>query len=87
MNKSTKLSIAALALCLAGASAPASADDSLRDRTVAALSNAIADQGNAALVEIRDELKRDLLKTLAPLLPSPPQSRVEPTDPAQTSRN
>ena len=71
VNRSIKFSVAALALWCAGAAAPAAAEASLQDRAVSALGVAIASQGNAALIQIREDLKRDLLKTLAPLLPRP----------------
>ncbi len=46
------------------------AEDSLPMRAASRVGVFIASQGNAALMEIRDELKKDLLKRLEPYLPA-----------------
>ncbi|MGH8629494.1 MAG: hypothetical protein ACREU7_01845 [Burkholderiales bacterium] len=72
MNKILRTHLAAAAaLSCALASAPAVASDSLPQRAAMALGAAIASQGNAALAQIRQELKENLLERIAPLLPKP----------------
>ena len=71
MNVFAKSTAAALALCFAAAATPVSAEDSLPARAITALGLAIAQQGDLALIEIRDDLRRNLLKNLKPLLPQP----------------
>jgi hypothetical protein len=70
MNRQTRttLSILAASLMLA-ASASASADDGL-SRVATGVGRAIATQGNAALMSIREEIRETLRETLAPLLPA-----------------
>ena len=83
MNKSTKLGLAALALCLAGAAAPAAAADAgFETRAVSALGIAIASQGNAALLEIKRELKDTLVDQLKPFLPAPSPTPSDTATPA-----
>jgi hypothetical protein len=74
MNRiASKASLAAAALILASFAGTASATDrqELLASTMHAVGQAIASQGNAALIQIREELRRDLSKRLKPLLPSP----------------
>ena len=83
MNKTFKLSFAAAlaALCF---STGANAGESLPERAVEALGAVIASQGNAALLEIRQELKDTLLEQLKPLLPRPAIAPIRPVEtPAQ----
>lgn len=67
MTKSLKLTTL-LALSLA-ASAPAHAEESVAIRAASAVGAVIAAQGNAALVEIRREVKDALASQLKPFLP------------------
>jgi hypothetical protein len=80
----TKLSVpAALALTLAVG--PAHADDGMAARAVSALGAAIASQGNAALLQIRAELRERLLESLRPQLPAPaPETPTPAAAPAAT---
>jgi hypothetical protein len=73
MTKTFKIQIGAAltALCLAGAVTPAAAQDNLPARALNAVSVAIASQGDAALEQIRTELKETLLEQIAPYLPKP----------------
>lgn len=67
-----KTTTAALALLMALACGPAHADDrSLPSRAASLVGQLIAQQGNAALTQIREELRDDLVRTLRPLLPTP----------------
>ncbi|HEY0975625.1 MAG TPA: hypothetical protein VGE57_14125 [Solimonas sp.] len=59
--------VSAAALLLA--SLPASASDGVGARIATGVGRVIAQQGNHALVLIREELKDNLLQTLKPLLP------------------
>jgi hypothetical protein len=58
-----------LAIALIGGSAGAQAADSVGGRVANGLGRWIAAQGNAALNELREDLKRDLSQRLQPLLP------------------
>jgi len=86
MNRTAyKASLAAAALTLASFAGTASAGDrqELLASTMHAVGRAIASQGNAALMQIRQELRRDLAESLKPLLPAPdrvatPTPRPEP---------
>lgn len=60
---------AALAIALIGASTGAQAADGISGRVASGLGRWIAAQGNAALDELREDLKRDLSQRLQPLLP------------------
>lgn len=73
MNQTLKTRIGATltALCLAGASLPAAAQENLPARAINALGLAIKSQGDAALVTIREELKDTLLDHIKPYLPKP----------------
>ncbi|WP_428312274.1 hypothetical protein [Hydrocarboniphaga sp.] len=63
------LAQAALAIVLIAGSAAAQAADGIGSRVGAGLGRWIAAQGNAALSELREDLKRDLSERLQPLLP------------------
>ena len=86
MTKST-LAAAALVLCsFAGNAGTATAADAMPSRAVATLGQVIAVQGNAALQQIRRDLKKSALKTIEPFLPKPDDS-TESSDadkPAET---
>lgn len=87
MSRFVKIHAGILALGLGAVAAPAAAQESLPARAVALLGEAIAAQGNAALVQLRDELKRDLLKHIQPYLPEHPQSAPKtPSAPASEPR-
>lgn len=77
-----KSSVLALALLAAG---PAAAEESYGARVAAAAANSvghwIANQGNQALRDIREDLRDNLAQTLKPLLPAP----AEVTPPAATT--
>jgi hypothetical protein len=79
---SHKATLAAAALVLSTFSGLASAD-SLSTRAVGTLGNVIASQGNAALVQIKRELKESALQAMKPFLPdfAPAPS---PAPPAKT---
>jgi hypothetical protein len=77
----TRTAVALIALACAASAAPAAADDSLPQLAVSAVGAAIAAQGNAALVQIRAELRERLLETLAPYLPEPREATAD-TEPA-----
>ncbi len=59
---------------LAFAATAANAADDVGGRVASGIGHWIAEQGNAALEELRDDLKRNLDQTLKPLLP-PDESR------------
>lgn len=83
MNKT----FAALALSLAAFTGPAAAaQDSLPARAATAVGLAIASQGNAALVQIREELKDTLLEQLRPYLPRPTEAPAVPAERADARR-
>ena len=67
----TQISVTLIALSFAAATAPASAQGNLPARAVSALGTVIADQGNAALVQIREEFKDTLVERIKPYLPKP----------------
>jgi len=77
MTRKTLLQLIAAAT-LIGASTAASAAEPVGTRVVTGLGHWIAAQGNAALREIRDDLRKDLTDRLAPLVPSQPAD-AEPT--------
>jgi hypothetical protein len=78
-SKNMTKSNAAAALALVLAMGPAHADEGLAARAVSALGTAIASQGNAALLQIRAELREKLLDSLRPQLPAPaPSAPAEP---------
>jgi hypothetical protein len=71
MNKLYAKPIAAAVLALSAllAAAPAAAEDGLAGHAVTALGIAIAAQGDAALVQIREEVKQIVLERIRPYLP------------------
>jgi hypothetical protein len=72
MTKIAKtLNAALLALACATIAAPAAASDGLAARAANAVGAAIAAQGDAALAEIKREMKDTLLEKVRPLLPAP----------------
>lgn len=71
MTKST-LAAAALVLCSFTGTAAA---DTLQSRAAVSLGQAIAAQGNLALIQIRREIKQSALKTIEPFLPAPDDSK------------
>lgn len=71
MLKRNTLKAALAATALLGISATAQADDSLTHRVATGVGQVIAAQGNAALIQIREELQQRLIETVSPLLPSP----------------
>lgn len=77
---------AALVLSFAAFAGPAAAEESLSSRAASAVGAVIASQGNAALVQIRQELKETLLEQLRPWLPQPAGEKpvAAPADRAET---
>lgn len=73
MNQLTRktLSTAAILTALLGFQGAAHAQDSLTQRVVTGVGHVIAAQGNAALVQIRNELGETIEQALKPLLPAP----------------
>ncbi len=67
----TKSTLAAAALALCAFTGTASAADTLQSRAMSALSVAIASQGNAALIQIREEIRQTALEAIKPFLPEP----------------
>ena len=66
------------------APAATAADNNLPARAATSVGLFIASQGNAALAQIREELKRDLLKRLDLYLPS--REEVAPDEPREDAR-
>ena len=60
-----------LALALLGATGPAAAAESAGTRAATAVGHWVAAQGNAALRDIRDDLRKRLADALKPQLPAP----------------
>lgn len=79
---SHKTTLAAAALVLSAFSGLASAD-SPSTRAAATLGSVIASQGNAALVQIKRELKESALQAMKPFLPAFAPAN-EPAQPAKT---
>ena len=77
MTKSLALKIAAAVTALSVCGS-VSAEDTLPTRVVEALGVAIAIQGDAALVEIRHELKDALMEQIKPYLPRDAAPPVHP---------
>lgn len=75
------LMMAALSL---GSCLSASAQDPLLTRAATGVGKLIAAQGNAALLEIREELRKDLLNRLRPAVPAPDTAAADES--AQASR-
>jgi len=78
----TKFILAAAALALCTFTGTAAANDNLPTRAASALGAAIASQGNAALVQIRQELKESALEAIKPFLPEPKKAQ-DPEQPAE----
>jgi hypothetical protein len=79
---SRKVTLATAALVLSAFSGLASAD-SLSTRAAGTLSSVIASQGNAALVQIKRELKQSALQAMKPFLPDFAPA-TPPAPPAKT---
>ena len=79
---SHKVTLAAAALVLSTFSGLASAD-SLSNRAAGTLGSVIASQGNAALVQIKRELKESALQAMKPFLPALAPA-PSPAPPART---
>jgi len=79
-----RTALTAAALILASFASTASANDrqELLASTMHAVGRAIASQGNAALKQIREELRRDLAESLKPLLPAPDRVANSTPEPA-----
>ena len=78
MNRNRTLAAAALALC--AFTGPASAVErptELMTATMVAVGHAIASQGNAALIQIRKELKQSALESIKPYLPAPTPAKAK----------
>ena len=88
MNKAFNIRIGAalVALSCTAFAGTAGAEESIATRTAVAVGHAIAAQGNAALVEIRRELKDVLLEQIKPLLPQPATEAQPATPPTATAR-
>lgn len=71
MNRMNLLKSTLLALALAGATGPAAAADGTGARIATTVGHWVASQGNAALREIRDDLRKRLPEALKPRLPAP----------------
>lgn len=86
MNNSMKnrIGVALVALSFTAFAAPAAADD-ITTRTAVAVGQAIAAQGNAALAEIRQEIKDALMEQIKPLLPEPAPESPPPVPPVATA--
>jgi hypothetical protein len=83
MTKSA-LAAAATALVLCGFPGSVASADTLPSRVAASLGQVIAAQGNAALMQIRNDLKKSALKTIEPFLPKPDDSAESADTPAAT---
>jgi hypothetical protein len=85
MNIRTALAAALLAATTLGASSVAQAQDqNVSSRVVVGLGAWIAAQGNAALAEVREDLKQDLRDAMKPLLP---ESEPAPEAPQQVQQS
>jgi hypothetical protein len=78
MNHSNLLTSSLLALALLGAAAPAAANEYAGARAASAVGHWVAAQGNAAVREIRDDLRQRLSDSLKPRLPAPKGSAPSP---------
>lgn len=73
----------ALAVGLSFSATPALANDSSGPAlAVSMVGQFIAQQGNAALLQIRNELRRDLEDALRPLMPAPAAAPIQTADSA-----
>ncbi|MDB5967618.1 MAG: hypothetical protein JWQ90_68 [Hydrocarboniphaga sp.] len=78
MTNRRPLAHAVLAIALIGGSAGAQAADGMSSRVASGLGRWIAAQGNAALSELSEDLKRDLAERLQPLLPASDMVEADP---------
>lgn len=69
---------------LLGLSSAASADEGLAQRVATGVGRVIAAQGNAALMQIREELGQTIEKTIQPWLPAQDVQASNGTQPAAT---
>jgi hypothetical protein len=76
-NRNTLKAVLA-ATVLLGISATAHAEESLSHRVATGVGQVIAAQGNAALIQIREELQERLIYTMSPLLPPHPELAGQP---------
>ena len=72
---------AAIAAGLLGTGPATAGEESLPSRAASMLGDYIAQQGNAALIQIRKDLKKDLTRTIKPFMP--PQTQATSDTPAQ----
>jgi len=79
----TKSTLAAVALALCSFTGTASANDILQSRAISALGDAIASQGNAALIQIRQEIRQTALDAVKPFLPAPAKASQPQNKPAE----
>jgi hypothetical protein len=84
MNRTATLAAAALALCaVTGSTSAGERPNELVHATMRVVGHAIASQGNAALIQIRQELKQSALESIRQyLLPAP----AAPAAPARTAK-
>ncbi|HVT34810.1 MAG TPA: hypothetical protein VHE37_04480 [Nevskiaceae bacterium] len=67
-----KIQVFAAVMLASALAAPAqAADRDFSERVFAVMADTIAEQGNHALRDIRNEVRRNLVNTLKPLLPEP----------------
>ncbi len=71
MNQLSTIAARLLALALLATSLPSHAVDASAVRAANNVGSWIATQGNAALHQINDDLRRTLLEQLRPMLPEP----------------
>ena len=83
MKQSTKnfFAAAAIAAGLLGTGPATAGEESLPSRAASMLGGYIAQQGNAALMQIRNDLKKDLTRTIKPFIPA--QNQATGDTPAQ----
>jgi len=85
MNIRNALAAALIATTALGASTAAQAQEqAVASRVVVGLGAWIAAQGNAALAEVREDLKQDLREAMKPLLP---ESAPAPEAPQQVQQS
>ena len=85
MNTLTRKSLSTfvLAAALMGVHAGAQAQDSITQRMATGVGRVIAAQGNAALLQIRDELRERLEQDIEPLLPEDVAAPAAAAEPAR----
>jgi hypothetical protein len=76
MNRMSAIAATALVLCAFAGSAPAA--DPLPKRAVTALGVAIAAQGDAALLQIRREIRQSAIAAMKPFLPDMAKAPEQP---------